>query len=160
MIKRGALDAIRDVKKQYKRNHNLWDINDDDIPVYGTIASQFNDPGMNNLYKHLIDLVNQKTAIELSSTYEITKEMSEKVYVIPPKRVRYLSEIAENNRAYDELLNKQIIIAEKLFVLHKSLEEIKDDGNDEANKLLQQKIDQLKLDFDARNWKTIDEWED
>ena len=157
--KRGALDAIRDVKKQYKRNHNLWDINDDDIPVYGTIASQFNDPGMNNLYKHLVDLVNQKTAIELSSTYEITKEMSEKVYVIPPKRVRYLSEIAENNRAYDELLNKQIIIAEKLFVLHKSLEEIKNDGNDEANKLLQQKIDQLKLDFDARNWKTIDEWE-
>ena len=45
--------------------------------------------------------------------------MSEKVYVIPPKRVRYLSEIAENNRAYDELLNKQITIAEKLFVLHK-----------------------------------------
>ena len=114
---------------------------------------------MNNLYKHLIDLVDQKTATELSSTYEITKEMSEKVYVIPPKRVRYLSEIAENNRAYDELLNKQIIIAEKLFVLHKSLEEIKDDGNDDANQLLQQKIDQLKLDFDARNWKTIDEWE-
>ena len=61
--KKGALDAIRDVKKQYKRNHNLWDINDDDIPVYGTIASQFNDPGMNALYKHLINLVNQKIRI-------------------------------------------------------------------------------------------------
>ena len=57
--KRGSLDAIRDVKKQYQRNHNLWDADDNDIPVYGTIASQFNDPGMNSLYKHLMDLVNK-----------------------------------------------------------------------------------------------------
>jgi len=49
--KRGALDAIRDVKKQYQRNHNLWDANPDEMPVFGTIASQFNDPGMNTLYK-------------------------------------------------------------------------------------------------------------
>ena len=55
--KRGALDAIRDVKKQYKRNHNLWEANDDALPVYGTIASQFNDPGMNRLYKAVIDKV-------------------------------------------------------------------------------------------------------
>ena len=46
--KRGALDAIRDVKKQYQRNNNLW-ASQDDMPVYGTIASQFNDPGMNTL---------------------------------------------------------------------------------------------------------------
>ena len=59
--KRGSLDAIRDVKKQYRRNHNLWDAKDEDIPVYGTIASQFNDPGMNNLYKHLIDLINNSS---------------------------------------------------------------------------------------------------
>ena len=45
--KRGALDALRDVKKQYKRNHNLFETKDEDIPVFGTIASQFNDPGMN-----------------------------------------------------------------------------------------------------------------
>ncbi|MGY8911586.1 MAG: cobalamin-dependent protein, partial [Flavobacteriales bacterium] len=49
--KRGALDAVRDVKKQYMRNNNLWDVHMDDMPVYGTIASQFNDPGMNTLYK-------------------------------------------------------------------------------------------------------------
>jgi len=59
--KRGALDALRDVKKQYQRNHNLWDSNVDDMPVYGTIASQFNDPGANTLYRVLIDKLNEKT---------------------------------------------------------------------------------------------------
>jgi methylmalonyl-CoA mutase len=55
--KRGSLDALRDVKKQYKRNHQLWDTDDEVLPVYGTIASQFNDPGMNRLYKAIIDKV-------------------------------------------------------------------------------------------------------
>jgi methylmalonyl-CoA mutase len=52
--KRGALDALRDVRKQYKRNHNLWDAEDESLPVIGTIASQFNDPGTNRLYVKLI----------------------------------------------------------------------------------------------------------
>ena len=51
--KRGSLDALRDVKKQYMRNNNLWDIPQDQLPVYGTIASQFNDPGMNNFTSRL-----------------------------------------------------------------------------------------------------------
>src|SRR5690606_4518325 len=79
--KRGALDALRDVKKQYKRNHMLFEAADDDIPVYGTIASQFNDPGMNQLYKVIMDKLVEKTDTDLVSTFEITKEMSEKVFV-------------------------------------------------------------------------------
>ena len=59
--KRGALDALRDVRKQYQRNHNRWDEDVDAMPVYGTIASQFNDPGMNSLYKVLMDVVCNKT---------------------------------------------------------------------------------------------------
>src|SRR3954467_2393146 len=59
--KRGALDAIRDVKKQYQRNHNLWDKNPGEMPVFGTIASQFNDPGMNTLYKAIMDKIVEKT---------------------------------------------------------------------------------------------------
>lgn len=90
--KRGALDAIRDVKKQYKRNHNLWEIEDDAIPVYGTIASQFNDPGMNRLYKAVMDKIVEKTGNKnLTSNFKITEEMSEKIYIIPPsKHVTYL----------------------------------------------------------------------
>ena len=74
----------------------------DDMPVYGTIASQFNDPGMNSLYKAIMDKLVEKTGADLNSTFEITKKMSEKIFVIPPSRVRYLSEIAESNRGYDE----------------------------------------------------------
>ena len=71
--KRGSLDAIRDVKKQYRRNHNLWDANDEDIPVFGTIASQFNDPGMNNLYKHVIDLINDSSKTDFLSSFKSNK---------------------------------------------------------------------------------------
>src|SRR5690606_9901264 len=99
---------LRDVKKQYKRNHMLFEAADDDIPVYGTIASQFNDPGMNQLYKVIMDKLVEKTDTDLVSTFEITKEMSEKVFVIPPSRNRYLSEIAENNRSYDNWVDEQV----------------------------------------------------
>ena len=124
--KRGALDAIRDVKKQYKRNHNLWEIADEDIPVFGTIASQFNDPGMNRLYKAVMNKMVEKTGDKsLASEFFITEEMSEKIYIIPPSKTRYLSEISENNRNYDKWVSKQAEIADQLFGLKSSIETIK-----------------------------------
>ena len=122
--KRGALDAIRDVKKQYQRNHNLWDVNPDEMPVFGTIASQFNDPGMNTLYKAIMDKVHEKTNSDLKSTIQITREMSEKIYVIPPHRTRYLSEIAESNRKYDDTAVSQEQVAQKLYGIFKTLETV------------------------------------
>ena len=86
--KRGALDALRDVKKQYKRNHQLWETKDEDVPVFGTIASQFNDPGMNRLYRGIIDKLNDKLKCNLNSSFKITEEMSEKIYIIPPARIQ------------------------------------------------------------------------
>ncbi|MDA0930784.1 MAG: cobalamin-dependent protein, partial [Bacteroidetes bacterium] len=99
--KRGALDALRDVRKQYKRNHQLWEADDESLPVLGTIASQFNDPGMNALYRRVMDGLSAKTGAKLNSSLEISREMSEKIYIIPPHRTRYLSEISENNRQYN-----------------------------------------------------------
>ena len=122
--KRGALDAIRDVKKQYQRNHNLWDENTDSMPIFGTIASQFNDPGMNTLYKSIMDKIADKTGANLKSTFKITREMSEKIYVIPPHRTRYLSEIAENNRKYDEVAKSQVEVAQKLYGIFKTLQSV------------------------------------
>jgi methylmalonyl-CoA mutase len=119
--KRGALDAVRDVKKQYMRNNNLWHIHQDDLPVYGTIASQFNDPGMNTLYKSIMDKLVEKTGVDLKSTMEITKEMSEKIFVIPPARVRYLSEIAESNRGYDKKVDEQVVVAQKLYGIYQTI---------------------------------------
>ena len=100
------------------RNNNLWDVHMDDMPVFGTIASQFNDPGMNTLYKRIMDKLVEKTEADLNSKMEITTAMSEKIFVIPPARVRYLSEIAENNRSYD---NKEIIRNSSNFRIYFSI---------------------------------------
>ncbi|MEP2403205.1 MAG: methylmalonyl-CoA mutase family protein, partial [Nonlabens ulvanivorans] len=113
--KRGSLDALRDVKKQYQRNHNLWEADPATLPVYGTIASQFNDPGMNALYEALMAEVTEKTGVDLSSKNELNKAQSEKIFVIPPARTRYLSEIAESNRAYDNTAAAQSKVAQKLY---------------------------------------------
>jgi len=115
--KRGALDALRDIKKQYQRNHQLWSIDPDDMPVYGTIAAQFNDPGINNLYAALIKKINRYLDQSLAGSLHEVKEESEKIFIIPPNRVRYLSEIAENNRKYDEWVEKQATLAHQLYAL-------------------------------------------
>lgn len=119
--KRGALDALRDVKKQYKRNHGLWDAENDTLPVYGTIASQFNDPGMNTLYRKIMNALEDQTDGLLKSDYHISEEMSEKIYIIPPKRIRYLSEISESNRGYDEKVSSQVEVAQKLYGIYKTI---------------------------------------
>jgi methylmalonyl-CoA mutase len=115
--KRGALDALRDVRKQYKRNHNLFDAKDDTIPVFGTMASQFNDPGMNNLFSALMNKVEEKTGVKFEAQMELTSEQSEKIYIIPPDRIRYLAEIAESSQTYNEWVDKQSTIARKLYQL-------------------------------------------
>ncbi|WET03703.1 methylmalonyl-CoA mutase family protein [Flavobacterium sp. YJ01] len=181
--KRGALDALRDVKKQYQRNHNLWEKNPDEMPVFGTIASQFNDPGMNTLYKAIMDKVVEKTDSELKSTFEITKEMSEKIFVIPPHRTRYLSEIAENNRSYDEIAISQQKVAQKLYGIFKTIEsvsgkvpEINKAGIDDSTvlpsgiaehdenriflNLLLNQFDKVKMDLDPYNWEIILNWDE
>lgn len=153
--KRGSLDALRDVKKQYKRNRQLFEMKDEDVPVYGTIASQFNDPGTNSLYKAIMDEVVSKTGADLKSTFEITDEMSEKIFVIPPNRTRYLSEIAENNRSYDKWANEQAEIADKLYSIHRTIETV---AEEDLKKVLQAEFNRVKLDLDPRNWLVIEGW--
>jgi len=115
--KRGALDALRDVRKQYKRNHNLFDAKDENIPVFGTMASQFNDPGMNNLFSALMDKIKEKTKVDFNAQLELSSEQSEKIYIIPPDRIRYLAEIAEASQTYNEWVEIQSTIARKLYQL-------------------------------------------
>ena len=160
--KKGALDALRDVKKQYQRNHNQFDISPDLMPVFGTIASQFNDPGMNTLYKAVMDKLVEKTGADLKSTYHVSDEMSEKIFIIPPARIRYLSEISENNRNYDKWVNKQADIADKLFGLKSSIETIKAsklDDKDRLIKSLQEVYHTVELDLDPRNKIILEGWE-
>jgi methylmalonyl-CoA mutase len=183
--KRGALDALRDVKKQYMRNNNLWDVHQDDLPVFGTIASQFNDPGMNTLYKSIMNKIVEKTEADLKSTFEISHEMSEKIFVIPPNRTRYLSEIAESNRTYDQTATTQVEVAQKLYGIFKTIssvaviknesetsllekyginnEEILRDAqndNEDFLKLLIGEFDRVKMDLDPYNWEVITGWDE
>lgn len=158
--KRGALDAIRDVKKQYKRNHNLWETPEEEIPVFGTIASQFNDPGMNQLYRAIVGRINEKFG-GLESSFELTAGQSEKIYIIPPARTRYLSEITENNRHYDSWVEEQKEVAQKLYSIHKSMEAIREtkvDDRDRLLKELQEVYVQVELELDPKNKKWLEEW--
>ncbi len=185
--KRGALDALRDVKKQYQRNHGLWHDDPETLPVYGTIASQFNDPGMNTLYRKLMNKVDEKTNAALSSTFHINEDKSEKIYVIPPSRVRYLSEISENNRKYDATAGTQQEVAQKLYGIFKTigsvnnvtssevensyldkhglnsekiLKQIQKETDRDFLKLLIAEFDRVKMDLDPYNWEIIIGWED
>ena len=154
--KRGALDALRDVKKQYQRNHNLWEQDVEAMPVYGTIASQFNDPGTNSLYKAIINTLNAKVNAALDSNFEITGEMSEKIFVIPPNRTRYLSEISESHRIHREKIEQQVEVADKLYALHRSMETLEDA---ELVAQLQASFDRIKMDLDPHYWESLQNWE-
>ncbi|MFT5103167.1 MAG: methylmalonyl-CoA mutase [Limisphaerales bacterium] len=176
--KRGSLDALRDVKKQYMRNHQLWDTHQDDLPVYGTIASQFNDPGMNKLYKAIMDQVDAKTETTLKSHYTISDEMSEKIFVIPPARTRYLSEISESNRGYDKRASDQVEVAQKLYGIYKTLESVLDtapsldkaglvlegdiisEENEQLVTLVLAEFDRVKLNLNPYNWEVITGWDE
>ncbi|WP_107039117.1 methylmalonyl-CoA mutase family protein [Brumimicrobium mesophilum] len=161
--KRGALDALRDVRKQYQRNHVKFDDPVDSMPVFGTIASQFNDPGMNQLYKVLLETLKEKTDTKLESTFEITDEMSEKIFVIPPERTRYLSEISESNRNYDRWVDAQVIVADKMYAVQKSIETISDSEMDDKDRLvkgLTETFEKLKMDLNPHNMVAIETWGD
>lgn len=115
--RKGSADALRDVKKQYQRNHNLWEQNTEEMPIYGTIASQFNDPGTNVLYRALIDTINRKKGLNWESSVIITDSVSKKNYIIPTDRTQYLGEIASTVREYKKFVGQQVEIARKLFQL-------------------------------------------
>ncbi len=129
---RGSLDALRDVRKQYSRNHNLFAGADDELPIFGTIASQFNDPGMNQLYKAVMDEVVRKTGADLVSQFVVTEAMETRNFVIPPERVRYLAEIVESSRRYDQFTTGQSALATRLYQLWGVICELRGDEDQDA----------------------------
>jgi len=185
--KRGALDAIRDVRKQYMRNNNLWDVDQEKLPIYGTIASQFNDPGMNSLYKAVMQHLEEKTGAELHSQFSVAIDEPEKRYIIPPARTRYLSEIAEANRGYDQQVDIQSSTAQTLYGVYKTIlsvvagseagskgeallylletglhEEtlLKDVAEERKDflKLLIAEFNNIKLNLDPYHWQSLLQW--
>ncbi|MBK6328435.1 MAG: methylmalonyl-CoA mutase family protein [Chloroflexi bacterium] len=161
--KRGAQDALRDVQKQYQRNHQLWQQPVDEMPVYGTIASQFNDPGTNRLYRAVMGAIAHKTGADLQSHLQTGEEMSEKVFIIPPARVRYLSEIAETIRGYGRWAEAQAAIADRLYGVREALTAVRTANRPDSDKLVQELealYAQFSLDLDRHNQHILDNWAD
>jgi isobutyryl-CoA mutase len=109
--KQGADDALREVRKQYKRNRLAFDAADDELPIYLTVASDFNDPGTNRFYRSFVALVG------MASDLDLPIDETDKLHVVPPERARYLAEIVEEIRRYDEWAITQADAAERLHHL-------------------------------------------
>lgn len=159
--KRGSLDALRGVKKQYARNHEKWHDDLDTMPVYGTIASQFNDPGVNQLFKALVEKIEEKTGIAFNTSMVDQEEMSEKIFIIPPHRIRYLSEISETVRTYNNWSENQAEIAQRLYSIKNTIGEIKASNNatTEVVKALEEKYREIERNMDGKNLAILEEWE-
>lgn len=156
--KKGAEDALRDVKKQFQRNHERFNESPDAMPVYPTRASQFNDAGTNNLYKALMNRLNQITEGKFESTLEfgpVAKEQTQAI--IPPKRNRYLSEIVENNQNYDKWAEEQAKLAQEAYALELSSKLVGDTNlNSELEKVKSEKLERLT----PENKQIIQTWEE
>lgn len=177
--KKGGLDALRDVKKQYQRNQQLWEESIDSMPVFGTIASQFNDPGTNQLYRYIISKLDELSDAAFVTSLEDSSEISEKQFIIPPKRVRYLSEISEGNIQYDNWCKDQSNIAQSLYGIYLTLQntsnnavvlnqngielkEGKDHISAENSQLINaliKEFNRLKMNLTAHNWEHITRFE-
>jgi methylmalonyl-CoA mutase len=131
--RRGAEDALKDVRKQFRRTHEIdYQINDEEIPIFGTIASSFNDNGVNCLYAYLLEKINKKTEIGLESKLKIdskAKKSSKISQIIPPDRVRYLSEITQAVRDYKEEVQNYSSLIDKINNLTEAVEIIKEIDN-------------------------------
>lgn len=155
--KRGALDALQAVKKQFQRNHLLFEQPLEEMPVYSTKACQFNDWGTTELYNELIKKLNEKfDGLNLSGYIE--QNVSEETTIIPPKRVRYLSEIVENNRAYDKDVVDQALIARKLYQLQGAKNILEDDVN--SQEILEKRYQKIKKDLSQENIYFLNGWHD
>jgi len=130
--KAGALDALMEVRKQYKRNNALWTAMDEELPIVGTTASKFNDEGVNKLFIKIIKAVEAKTNTTFGQQKLEATEINQSIssFIVPPNRVRYLSEIAETSRTYQNWVNEQAALASKLYKIEGTIEALKELGTD------------------------------
>ncbi|MBY0145276.1 fused isobutyryl-CoA mutase/GTPase IcmF [Neobacillus niacini] len=131
--RKGSEDALRQVQKQYQRSHMLFEKDTSEMPVYGTIASQFNDQGTNALFAALIEKVNQKTGTDWVTSFSKDALVEKQNVIIPTDRRYYLREISETVRRYHQKAEEQANIARKLFQLEGAIAAVKEtEANEEV----------------------------
>ncbi|MBW7846465.1 MAG: methylmalonyl-CoA mutase family protein [Bacteroidales bacterium] len=158
--KRGAADALRDVKKQYQRNHGRFADDPATMPVFGTVASQFNDPGVNALYLAILQILNEKAGAAFTPHTKLLGEAPEKISIIPSKRVRYLSEIAETVRAYNGWAQKQSRAAQRLQSLRQSRQLLLEESDQADTQTLDELIRREERRLDPQVADLIEGWEE
>lgn len=156
--KKGSEDALRDVRKQYQRSHELFDQDPETMPVYGTIASQFNDPGTNILFKAMIEKLNEKTNTDWETTIDTSKEPGKKDLIIPPERQTYLREIVETVRDYHRYVDEQEEKASELYQLKGAIKLMEEQGMDTST--LQEMYDEAEKQVDDEVLDILKGWED
>ncbi|WP_017756633.1 fused isobutyryl-CoA mutase/GTPase IcmF [Calidifontibacillus oryziterrae] len=157
--RKGSEDALQQVRKQYQRSHNLFDKDLEEMPVYGTIASQFNDEGTNTLFVALLETIQQKFGGEWSTNLQKTSDVSKQNVIIPNSRRHYLRDIADTVRNYHKKAEQQVIIARQLFQVQGTIEVL---AARETNKDLIQSLQALKASIEERltpeSKKILQEW--
>ena len=158
--KPGAADALIEVRKQYKRNHGLWTAKDEDLPVQPTTASLFNDAGTQALFMRLLSLVDQKCSSRfLSDLHRLDVKAHWEKSIIPAARVRYLGEIHESIKEYNELVEDQRRIASALYRLTGALEELKkNEGSQALLPELEKRIGEYENQLTPVSRKLIRNW--
>jgi len=151
--KRGGEDAVRDVRKQVQRNRKAWDQLPEEMPVYGTIASKFNDDGVTALYHGIMDTLAEKTGIIFGSNLPRTQTRisTSKTIIIPPERTRYLAEIADTVRDYHQETQAQADAVRKVWHLKEAAETLSNDNlKGDASKVLNR----------LKTTRLLDDWEE
>ena len=152
--KRGGEDAVRDVRKQVQRNRSAWDKSPEDMPVFGTIASKFNDDGVSALYHAILDTLAEKTGVQFHTTRPrpATKTSTSKTIIIPPERTRYLSEITDTIRGYHKKTQAQSEAVRTVWHLEEAVKSVEKNLSGDMSALLFQLKDEV-----ARAKKQVDE---
>lgn len=159
--RRGSEDALHHVRKQYQRNHGLYNLPLEKMPVYGTIASQFNDLGTNTLFKAIIEMINEKFGTGWTTNIQTAKEVKKDDTIIPPDRTHYLREIVQTVRDYKKKTNEQTAIARKLYQLHGTMEALKEVGKE--NRELLSRLEEVKAHYESQlteeSKKILENWQ-
>ncbi len=159
--KRGGEDAVRDVRKQVQRNRTAWDKAPEEMPVFGTIASRFNDDGVTALYHAILNAIIDKTGAKFTSDLPKpeAKVSTSKTIIIPPERTRYLAEIADTVRRYHKKTGEQADAVRRTWQIEETTKHL---GQDRTELLKQLKEESAKaqqfIDEDTR--RLLSEWEE
>ncbi len=162
--KRGGDDAVREVGKQVRRNRREWDQPVEDMPVFGTIASKFNDDGVTALYRALLEVIAKKTGVRFDSslTRPESHTSTSKAIIVPPERTRYLAEIAETIRAYHRRTTEQAEVVRRRWHLRQAAAVMEEslESNDTADILARLKEEIVKTEqaLDKEAVQLLEEW--